>query len=49
VKRRKLKLKFEAITDKYAILTGEKKFSVRKLRLTLAKTKEELHKAIAAM
>ncbi|MFI5152912.1 MAG: hypothetical protein ACHQET_06225 [Chitinophagales bacterium] len=48
--KEKLKLKFEAITDKYAIFDGGKKSSVsEKLRLNLAKTKEELHKAIAAM
>lgn len=48
--KERLKLRFEAITDKYSMFdeVDSNHFS-EKLQDRLAKTKEELHKLIAAM
>ena len=45
-----LKLKFELITSKYCMFEGSKTEGVsEKLRLRFAKTKEDLHRIIAAL
>lgn len=45
-----LKLKFELIASKYCMFEGSEPGAVsEKLRLRFAKTKEELHRIIAAL
>ena len=49
-KKEDLKLKFKLITSKYCMFEGsEQKEVSEKLRLRFAKTKEELHRIIAAL
>jgi hypothetical protein len=48
--KEELKLKFELITSKYCMFEGSETGGVsEKLRLRFAKTKEDLHKIIAAL
>jgi len=48
--KEELKLKFEVITNRYAMFEeGNSSVMSEKLQLKLAKTKEELHKIIAAL
>lgn len=48
--KEKLKVKFEAITDKYSMFDEvDSNHLSEKLQDRLAKTKEELHKLIAAI
>jgi hypothetical protein len=48
--KEELKLKFEVITNRYAMFEeGDNSVMSEKLQLKLAKTKEELHKIIAAL
>ena len=48
--KEELKLKFELITGRYCMFEGIEPGAIsEKLRLRFAKTKEELHKIIAAL
>jgi hypothetical protein len=48
--KEELKLKFELITSKYCMFEGSETGGVsEKLQLRFAKTKEELHRIIAAL